>query len=109
MVTMEENMKGILLSVVAMTLVFLATPLLAAQNTGGGPAGTNFACDVNTLKCTCTGVPEGADCKAMGKNCKVGTFMQCSGGTCTCTMAATRAPSKKGPGMKVPSGSIKAQ
>jgi hypothetical protein len=106
---MEEIMKGILASMLAIMVITSATSLLAAQNTGGGPAGTNFACDVNTLKCTCTGVPEGADCKAMGKNCKAGTFIVCSGGTCSCTMAATRAPSKKGPGMKVPSGGIKAQ
>lgn len=102
-------MKGILASMLAMVVLTSATSLLAAQNTGGGPAGTNFACDVNTLKCTCKGVPAGADCKAMSKNCKEGTFMECSGGNCSCTMAARKPLPQKGPGMKPPSGGVKAQ
>jgi len=63
-----------------------------------GQGGSSFSCDVNTKTCTCTGVPEGADCTAMRKNCA----NTCTGGQCTifkcaldhssceCTMALKR-------------------
>ena len=51
-------------------LAVAAPPVSAAANTGGGASGMGFTCDVNTNKCICTGTWDGADCKAMAKNCR---------------------------------------
>ena len=70
----------------------------------GGSAG--FSCDVNTKKCTCMGVPEGEDCKAVVKNCTnsgttgTTTFFPCKldHSSCECTMALT----SRRPGLQHP-------
>jgi hypothetical protein len=71
----------------------------AALNTGMGPPGTNFSCDVNTQQCTCTGVETGADCKAMYKNCPDSGLL-CTVGPnphCTCTMSRRKPPRVRSP------------
>jgi hypothetical protein len=62
----------------------------AAQNRGG--AGFGFSCDVNTKKCTCSGIWEGADCQAMKKNCDLSRPTACTiypPYECSCTLAKT--------------------
>lgn len=72
-----------------------ATSVLNAPITTG--SGLNFSCDVNTRQCECSGVPEGADCQAMLKNCKNKDWEVCYSDTnkCYCTMASTKAPVRK--------------
>ena len=67
----------------------LAGPLYAASNQGTGRV-QGFSCDVNTRKCTCSGIWSGADCEAMKKNCKDKTNpagCNLSEGWCVCDMA----------------------
>lgn len=95
---MTIRMKMFLL---AATLAITATASHAAINQGGS-TGTSFSCDVNTNTCACTGTWEGADCKAMRKNCVKndgvtgGIPFNCTvnPGTCTCNMAV-KTDSKK--------------
>jgi hypothetical protein len=56
---------------------------------GGGPGGTNFACEGTT--CICNGTY--TDCKAMEPSCK--DEIKCTGSYCSCTKkaAASRMPS----------------
>jgi hypothetical protein len=85
----------------ALSLVLISAT--AVQALRPGPAGTNFKCDVILNKCKCDGDREGADCKAMAKNCKDGSWV-CSitPGTrpfCSCTMSASaRKPQLHRPG-----------
>ena len=97
-------MKGILASMLAMIVITSATFLLAAQSTGGGPPGTNFSCDVNKSVCKCEGHINGADCKAMAKNCDKST--ECNSKGRSCPMAKRKAPPQKG-GFQKPSGAGK--
>jgi hypothetical protein len=65
----------------------------ASRGTGGG--GLGFSCDVNNQSCSCDGVLEGADCQAMLKNCKAGSWACIESpppAYCTCTMASRQAP-----------------
>jgi len=73
-------------------LLTLLSPLLSpmvvqAAITGVGNVGTmNFDCDVFTNVCTCEGVWEGADCKAMrDNNCPTAT-KNCPEGDCECPL-----------------------
>jgi hypothetical protein len=79
---------------------------------GGGPAGTNFSCDVNKSSCSCDGVLEGADCQAMLKNCKGGVNPNCFHGTggawCECSMSKAAAPKGKLP-QKLPTAPAQQQ
>lgn len=85
--------------------------------TGSSPSAAlklNFDCNVMEGTCECKGVWEGADCKAMRKNCKKGTTKKCDGLGCSCDMALTREPAgQKGnkvpKGMKAPTATLKAQ
>jgi hypothetical protein len=85
---------------VAGAFVLFATAAYALIS-GGGPSGTNFSCDVNTQKCECSGVLEGADCQAMLKNCKDGKTSSCHDEPgdkwCRCTMSMTGQPKGKVP------------
>ncbi len=83
-------------------LCLCAVPAHAAQNTGGGPAGTNFSCDANTLVCKCKGHINGADCKGMAKNCDKNSTTSCDLNGCTCTMSR-RGPTKGKPDVRPPS------
>lgn len=61
----------------------------AASNSGR--PGLSFSCDVNTKKCTCSGIWEGADCQAMKKNCDMTKPNFCTilpPYECSCTLAA---------------------
>jgi hypothetical protein len=83
--------------IVLFTILFAATAsgTQAAINSGGGPRGAGFTCDVNTRECTCTGTWEGADCQGMKKNCQGSIYKIClekPEAFCTCTMAITRRP-----------------
>src|ERR1700742_864627 len=80
----------------ALLLIAAAAPAFAAANFG-----SNFNCDVNTRKCTCTGDWLGADCKKMAKNCD-GSGHGCHlapNGTpigCDCTLGFSAAPMSGG-------------
>ena len=77
-------------------LILIATfltigPVHAASNQR--PAGMGFQCDVNTKRCTCSGIWDGADCEAMKKNCKDKinpAGCNASEGWCICVMALKR-------------------
>jgi hypothetical protein len=74
--------------VAILALFILSATAQAASNLGSG--GLGFSCDVNTRKCTCSGVWDGADCEAMKKNCKDKTTpagCNASEGWCICNMA----------------------
>ena len=86
----------------AFSIIFAALlPIFAYAATpggfgGGSSGGMNFSCDVNLGVCDCKGVWDGADCKAMRKNCgkNKDDWHSCWGreGTknppaCRCTMA----------------------
>lgn len=67
-----------------------ASPTLAASR-GTGGSGLGFSCDVNNQTCSCDGVLEGADCQAMLKNCKAGSWICIESpppAYCSCTLAA---------------------
>jgi hypothetical protein len=67
----------------------------AAPNTGSGPRGRGFSCDVNTNQCKCDGIWEGADCKAMQKNCDLSKPTACTiypPHECTCTFKSLKRP-----------------
>lgn len=86
-----------------MKMFWVLTALLAsiaiaqAASSQRSPGGLDFSCNINTKKCYCEGVPEGADCQAMKKNCS-GAITDCADPafptnplirkTC-CTMALT--------------------
>lgn len=72
---------------------------------GGGAPGTNFTCDVNKGTCKCDGVWEGADCRAMAKNCRGGS--QASHAChedqwCICQMYKTGGPADKSGKLQTP-------
>ena len=73
----------VFLSIIA--LVFSMSLLEAAQKSSSS-GGLGFSCDVNKLDCQCTGDWEGADCKAMRKNCDPNEGSHCIGDTCYCPM-----------------------
>lgn len=68
----------------------------AASNRGG--TRLSFNCDVNTRKCKCDGIWEGADCQAMKKNCDLTKPTACTiepPHECSCTLAKTIKRPKK--------------
>ena len=80
-------MQRALLLAAACLLFGGVAPVLGAPKT---TSGLSFSCDVNTTKCRCEGTLEGADCQAMLKNCKGGTYDICMESPemyCVCTMA----------------------
>lgn len=82
-------MQRTLLLAAACMLFGGITPALSAPRS---ISGLSFSCDVNTTKCRCEGTLEGADCQAMLKNCKGGTYDICMESPemyCICTMART--------------------
>lgn len=79
-------------------LFLVITVILAISTTGahsainqGGSTNTSFSCDVNTMQCKCAGILEGADCKAMIKNCSKPLDVECNELVaepwCSCRMA----------------------
>ena len=104
-----------------LTLLFFTTTSAVAVgvNTGNKPTmGTNFSCNVNTNKCSCSGKWDGADCKAMRiKKCVGGssTVGRCStsggfGQTCKCTMktSSKTTSGKRNPRLKPKAGNVAA-
>lgn len=77
--------------------LFASLTIAHAASSQRSPGGLDFSCNINTKKCYCEGVPEGADCQAMKKNCS-GAITDCADPafptnplirkTC-CTMALT--------------------
>lgn len=92
------------LAIAAAAALLAAVGSAAARQPMGG-ASPAFSCDVNSRVCTCQGVYDGADCRAMRQNCegwdpKTGTgtvILECAGGTCTCKMARLRRPDSAQP------------
>jgi hypothetical protein len=82
----------------AFALIALITVAQTAPNTGSsGPSagGLDFRCNVLTRRCSCKGAWEGADCKAMKKNCDLSKGWVCSINPpyrCTCTLSASYRP-----------------
>lgn len=78
-----------LIAVVAILAILASiAAALAARNQGG--SGLGFSCDVNTRKCVCDGIWEGADCQAMKKNCDLTKPTACTINPpyeCSCAMA----------------------
>lgn len=80
-------------------LVLLSTasaPASAAANNGMNTGSLGFTCDINHNSCKCDGTWDGADCKAMAKNCGNPGNHECgSGGPkpdyCTCKMSVAAA------------------
>jgi hypothetical protein len=87
-----------------MALFLFVVPVEAAQQALGGSGGAGFSCNADTLECTCKGDSEGADCKAMAKNCENGGWDHCLGATCYCKMKPIimrpSAKKKKSPAVK---------
>lgn len=61
----------------------------AASPIGPGSGAAGFSCDVNTNKCTCVGAEDGADCRAMDKNCAPDRPKYCTPNGCTCILGRT--------------------
>jgi hypothetical protein len=80
-----------LLLALALLLVF-SNSVGAVDNQLGGK-GLGFSCDILTAQCKCQGDRDGADCKAMKKNCVdqhiPGCFIDANGrpNGCQCKMA----------------------
>lgn len=86
--------------IAALAILVSIAGVHAASNIGGPRLG--FNCDVNTRKCTCEGIWEGADCQAMKKNCDLTKPTFCSINPpheCSCTLAKTTGPKPPRPGL----------
>lgn len=79
-----------------LSLLAVGLFVLGLSVSGADARRLSFQCDVNANTCKCDGVYDGADCKAMARNCKNtctggGTCqsMSCKDNVCTCTMSNT--------------------
>jgi hypothetical protein len=84
-------MKSFFTALAVALVVGIWFPHALAASRGTGGSGLGFSCDVNNQSCSCDGVLEGADCQAMLKNCKAGSWACIEApppAYCTCTMAA---------------------
>lgn len=87
--------------IVLLALIALVTAAQTAPTTGSSPPGSvDFKCSVFTRKCSCKGNWEGADCKAMKKNCDLSKGWVCSINPpyrCSCTLSASYRDPKNSP------------
>lgn len=99
----NKNTSRLVLATVALAAASIGTLLTlnAPSARAAGSSRLGFSCDVNTTQCTCTGARDGADCKAMRKNCDTKcdagssgecTVLECTGSGCSCKMARTGRP-----------------
>lgn len=83
------------LGIALLVLIALIALVAAAQTAPSGaspPGGVDFKCSALTRKCSCKGNWEGADCKAMKKNCDLSKGWACSNNPrhrCSCTLSAS--------------------
>lgn len=84
------------LLIAAFAIAATAAQVLTGQGGGGG---AGFSCDVNNLRCSCTGKEDGADCQAMKKNCK--GPLACDSSECVCVMAMKAPKPTRGASMSM--------
>jgi len=89
-------MRALVVALVALMTLVIAAQSAPTTGSSSPPGSVDFKCSVFTRQCSCKGNWEGADCKAMKKNCDLSKGWVCSINPphrCTCTLSASyRAP-----------------